>query len=203
MYDILFVRGRESVEDLQNDVPCPIPRESSFSAEQVTQALALEKFHDEEGLFVWRTTEICDVDDVLMANARCGSSFLEESCGVSGIAGKFAPEKLDRDLLADDHVFGKVDIAHAAGTDSADKAVFVSNDAIRNSCRPFCMCRRGCVGCHLRRLIVMIRAGVHGLRTTETWAAAKRTAQGTWVFPEIKRLGLREMRTRKAVGRVW
>ena len=112
--DPALVRGGESIGDLSRDVGEPSHGHRPRLFEHLAERLAVEPLHDEVGGAVGQLTEVRDVDDVRIADRRCGLRFLQEAVGDLLVARHVGAQDLDGHLLVDDLVAREVDDAHPA-----------------------------------------------------------------------------------------
>ena len=121
VHDTYGMCGAQAVADLHQDGeraghvdsgPRPFP-----------EALPAQQLHDDEGRAIFDLDEVRDVDDIAMANAIDGLRFLEEAQHRVAPASVIGAQQLERDLAAELHVLGAIDVAHAALAEELRQAI--------------------------------------------------------------------------------
>ena len=117
-----LVCGLERGADREQDIDDRARAERRLACDLLRECLAFEELHDEIGNPIDRS-DVGDVDDVRMLDARGRTSFAEEALDERRVLGESRVENLDRDALLEARVERLVHDAHPSGAKSAPKLV--------------------------------------------------------------------------------
>jgi hypothetical protein len=88
------------------------------------QCSAFYVLHGYEWPMIRGLSDVVDGADILMSDCRCGPSLLDKPAQAVWIGGKVGGQDLQGNRAAQTSVFGKVDLAHPAGSDCSDYFVW-------------------------------------------------------------------------------
>jgi hypothetical protein len=130
MNDAGLVRRAERIGGLEQDRDRLSERKAP-AADARLERLAREPLHHDEAPPVGQRAEREDVDDVRMANLIDGARLGDEALDGGRVGAEPAAHHLDRRLLADERMHGRIHRRHAALTDAALDAVIAEHRAWR------------------------------------------------------------------------
>ena len=130
MHDADTMRGVESIGERDPQINDERRLERS-SREPLLHGLALQEFHDQEGVTVAGFSNVVQRADVRMRERGDGLGFSLEPVAELRVIGDLGGEDLDRDRAIEAGVARLVDLAHPAGTER-------SQDFVRTEARAGC-----------------------------------------------------------------
>src|ERR1044072_4999934 len=113
------VRLFKNVADLRGDADGFRERETTLARKRLRKCFALDKLHHDEVSPVGQISGVEDHRGVRMAQLGHRSRFAQESIGNVGVAGEFTSDDLNRDRTLEIEMRGKVNRAHATGSNLA------------------------------------------------------------------------------------
>ncbi len=122
MEDAAAMTGLDGRADASKKRDSPLAREPVMGLELVVERRPVEVLHDDVGPLGVARTEVEDLDDVRVADARRGLGFAQEA-GAGRFGVLLGQDDLDCDGVAERDPVRDVDASHAAGSDLADEAV--------------------------------------------------------------------------------
>ena len=126
--DAATVSCRQGTTDLQGDVQASHRLDDVDLGELVREVVPLEELHRQKRRAGVELAEVEDVEHVRVLDAGGADRFLLEARHDVLLLRVLGAEDLERDLLLDGLVLGKVDLAHPAFPELLEDAVAAGND---------------------------------------------------------------------------